>query len=126
MEIELFTLCDGAFNYNGRLTIIGTYDSILASQFPWNIDLSFALKLFVPKGESGEKTISLQFLSQDGDSFAANLQASVVVPESESAGHIALATTIRGVSFPKPGSYLIRIFENDRIMKEFPFDIMGK
>lgn len=124
MKFELFTLCDGAYNYNGRLTIVGTYDNVLAKSFPWKTDLVFAMKLFVPKSETGKKKISLKFLNTVGNNFAADINAQVDIPKSETNGHIAFSSVLRGVSFDKPGTYVIRIEENDKKLKEFAFDVM--
>ena len=54
MKIEFFTFCDGAYNYDGRLTIVGTYDDIKAQSFPWKTNMSFALKLLVSNDEAGK------------------------------------------------------------------------
>ena len=124
MKYELFALCDGAFNYNGRLTIVGTYDNVAAKSFPWITDITFAIKLFVPKTEVGAKMVSLHFLDDKGAPFAASIQVPVQIPKSEVNGHIVFTSTMRGVVFPLQGTYQIRIEEDGRVLKKFDFNVL--
>jgi len=124
MKFEMLTLCDGAFNYNGRLTIVGTYDNVSASKFPWQSDFVFAMKLFVPKDESGKKTITIKFLDPDRNSFAGDMTAEVEIPQSNSNGHVAFTSEMRGVQFKSPGTYSLLVEEDGVKLKEFAFDVI--
>ena len=40
VDIEIFTLCDAAADYQGRLNILGVFDTIFAPQMPASHPLS--------------------------------------------------------------------------------------
>lgn len=124
MKYELFTLCDGAFNYSGRLSIVGTYDNVAAKSLPWTVNLAFAMKLFVDKNEFGNKQITLCFLNPDKNQFAADIHINVNIPSTGAGGHIAFTSALSGVSFLSFGTHSILIKENNEVLKEFFFDVV--
>lgn len=126
MKFEMLTLCDGAYNYGGRLTIVGTYDNIMADKFPWQFDFIFAMKLFVPKDDSGKKRITIKFLDPHKKPFAGNMDVDVDIPISDANGHIAITSELKGVLFECPGTYSLLIEEDQKKIKEFAFDVIDK
>lgn len=63
MNIRLFTLCDGAYNYNGKITVVGTTDNIKVFKIPSKLTIGLAIKISFPPQEYGEKRVSLRILS---------------------------------------------------------------
>ncbi len=60
MELKLFTLCEGAFNHNGHLTIVNTIDFINGEEFPYRIpQFGIAAKLNFKAQESGNHHLQL-------------------------------------------------------------------
>lgn len=55
MTIELFSLCDGAYNYNGKLTIVGTLASLSPTSLPVRIKIGVAMRIRVENGGNGEQ-----------------------------------------------------------------------
>lgn len=124
MKIELFTFCDGAYNYDGRLTIVGTYDDIKAQSFPWKTNMSFALKLLVSNDEAGKKALNIKFTNAAGEPFAGEINTEIDIPQSDSVGHIAIASMMQGIVFNSEGKYNVCILENGHELKTFTFNVL--
>ena len=105
MEIRLFTLCDGAYNYNGKLTVVGTIDNIKVQRFPCSISIGVALKLVFAPNEVGDKHIVLDFINSDNISILPpfDFQGDVKIQDGE--GKIAIAGNINGVPIEREGIY---------------------
>ena len=99
MKIEFFTFCDGAYNYDGRLTIVGTYDDIKAQSFPWKTNMSFALKLLVSNDEAGKKALNIRFTNAAGEPFAGEINTEIDIPQSDSVGHIRICDYCYGADY---------------------------
>ena len=109
MKVELFTLCEGAFNTNGRLTIVNTFEDIVSNQYPWRGQLGMALKVFVSKEEAGEHDLKLSIESAVGNQKLHEMNAHMNFPTGEKAKdiHVALATNIQGIILQAPGEYKV-------------------
>ena len=53
MVIELFTLSDGAFNYNGKLTIVGALTTINLESLPSRVKTALAMRMRVYSEDVG-------------------------------------------------------------------------
>lgn len=125
MKIELFTLCDGAFNNGGRLTIVNTYDNVMARQFPWKAALGVALKIYIPADEKGTHTLSVAIVNEKGDQVLHNLNANLDIPIDGQDGHIALASNIQGIVFPNAGLYFVIVRIDEIEILHHKFSVTG-
>ena len=67
MKCELLTLCDASSDYNGKLCILGTFDTIFAAQTPTVVpSCSIASRLRFEKGEEGDHSLKLNLVYRDG------------------------------------------------------------
>lgn len=122
MNIELFTLCEGAFNTNGRLTIVNTFDNIKSDHFPLKYPLGIALKVFVPKAECRDFEIKVSIVSS-GDSILHEIKAPIKIEPNDKGIHIALATNIQGVNFAAAGTYYIKVAFDKMLLLSYPFNV---
>ena len=96
MDLEIFCFCDGAFNYGGKLTIVGTYDQLRLETVPQNVKVAIALKLNIPRAElrEGSKLV-LSFIDSRDNQIAGNIDYNIVgIPEEAKVIHIALASSV--------------------------------
>ncbi len=57
MDIQIAILCDAATDNNGKLNILGTFDTIYSAQLPaTHPQCSIALRMTFSKGEEGPRT----------------------------------------------------------------------
>ena len=95
MTIQLAVLCDAATDYNGKLNILGTFDTIFAQQFPAaHPQCSVALRVSYTKMEEGNHTLKINFESSginlDFLNFVFVNQGASVSLTSPTEGYLAL------------------------------------
>ncbi len=67
MTIQVAVLCDAATDYNGKLNLLGTFDTILAGQFPvLHPQCAVALRIMFDRMEEGHHDLKLKFGDEDG------------------------------------------------------------
>jgi len=67
MDIQVAVLCDAATDYNLKLNILGTFDTIYTAQLPAiHPQCSIALRMTFSKGEEGAHKVKLNFVDEDG------------------------------------------------------------
>lgn len=80
MKIELFTLCDFAQESGGKLTIVGTFDTIVAREFPCTHPLlSVVVRLRHDLWEFGRHSFRVETRDLDGASVAAPVEGTLEV-----------------------------------------------
>lgn len=128
MKIELFTLCEGAFNTNGRLTIVNTFEDIIANQYPWRGQLGMALKLLIPKDEIKDYSFQVRIQSADCTQTFHEMNAELKLSQPIDQGdvRIALATNIQGLLLPVAGDYIVVISVNGNPLQTFTFKALLK
>jgi hypothetical protein len=67
MQLLLATLCDSAADYNGKLCVLGAFDTLCAPQFPVvHPQCSLALRLMFTPKEAGRHQFQIQFMDETG------------------------------------------------------------
>ncbi|HAM71118.1 MAG TPA: hypothetical protein DCM86_05695 [Verrucomicrobiales bacterium] len=67
MQIQLAVLCDAATDYNGKLNLLGTFDTLITSQLPAiHPQCAIALRLTFNKAEEGRHILKINFTDEDG------------------------------------------------------------
>lgn len=125
MEIEVFTLCDGAFNYSGKLTIIGTYDQLIVNSVPISSRVSLAVKLNFDKNElHNGTTIKVAFKNSLGQPISADITNTVgVLPEGTQVCHVAMAVNA-DINISEAGAYSVELYVDDELKIRKSFDVV--
>jgi hypothetical protein len=80
MKTELFTLCDFAQENEGKLTVVGTFDTIVAREFPCvHPLLSVVVRLRFDIWEFGRHSFRVESRDLDGESIVAPISGSLEV-----------------------------------------------
>ena len=67
MNIQVAVLCDAATDDNGKLNLLGAFDTIYAPQLPAvHPQCSVALRVTFMSGDEGERKLKLNFVNADG------------------------------------------------------------
>ena len=126
MTIELFTLCDGAYNYNGKLTIVGTLTSLGVPRVPVNIQLGLAMKIKVASEESGTKQMTIRFVNPDGTNIPADLTVRLdLVPKKETS-FISLAANVQNLPITQLGELTIKVLIDNSWLSEYHINVAIK
>ncbi len=126
MTIQLAILCDAATDYNGKLNILGTFDTIFSSQFPAvHPSCAVALRILFTKMEEGKHVLKVNFVDEDGKSLMQPVEmgVEVVVPGDATFISRNFVLNIQGLKFEKEGLYGIDIALNGRHETSIPLAI---
>lgn len=126
MKVELFTLCDGAYNYNGKLTIVGTLDGINVHALPSQVNFGIALKLRQEEIDTGDRKLSLHFVEPNGVEIPAEISMNLALSEHQKDSHISAAVNIQGLPLKNEGEYNIKVNLDQITIGEYRFFVNTK
>lgn len=124
MTTNIFTLCDGAYNYNGKLTIVGTTDNIKVPTIPFVAGVGLALKVSFTPQENGKKNVSILFQHNNGQLIMPEVKLQSEVKSKDGVGgKIVIAGNIQGLNIQSLGAYQC-IIKIDESVIELPFNVI--
>jgi len=113
MEIEIFTLCDFAQDNNSKLTIVGTFDSINARQFPvQHPACAVACRLRFAAKEAGEHDFKLRMIDSTGKESIQPIQGNIniPIPPNGQVVSINLVINFNQLQFAQAGRYSFELY----------------
>jgi energy-converting hydrogenase Eha subunit A len=124
MNIDIFTLCDAATDSQGKLNILGAFDTIFAQQFPAvHLQCALAMRIrFVPI-EVGDHQVVIHIVNQDGVFVLPPIQGTMRV-QFKPEDRFATANLILGIQalrLEKPGEYAVNLAIDGALSASFPF-----
>lgn len=117
MDIQIAVLCDAATDNNGKLNILGTFDTIYTSQLPAvHPQCSIAIRMTFNKVEEGAHKVKLNFVDEDGRSVMPPIEIplEVAIPEETIFLSRNFIVNIQKLKFEKEGLYSIDIAVDGR------------
>ena len=124
MDIEVFTLCDAAADYHGRLSILGIFDSIMAENIPaQHPHCAVALRLRFSKIEEGKHSLTVHLVDSDGKLIIPPLNGEIGIQLSgnDHEGAVNMVLNLQGLSFANYGEYAINLAVDSRQLGSLPF-----
>jgi hypothetical protein len=118
MNVEVFVLCDAATDYQGKLNILGSFDSIWSKDIPAvNPHCALALRLRFSKIEEGEHAFKINIVNEDGQPVIAPFETKMDIRSTDmKIGSIArnMILNLQGLKFEKFGEYSIDLAVDGR------------
>src|SRR5437868_2338561 len=108
MEIQVAVLCDAATDYNGKLNILGTFDTIYTAQMPaFHPQCSIAIRIAFSRIEEGQHKLKINFVDEDGKLVMPSIDLPVDVQLPSEANFISrnFVVNIQQLKFEQPGLY---------------------
>jgi hypothetical protein len=126
MEIEIFTLCDHAQDFNGKLVIVGTFDSISSSTYPFtHAACSLAGRLRFSEKESGVHEFRIKLIDEEGVELYPAIEGNIDVSKSvANYSTINFAINLGNLEFKKPGKYAIELYIDNEWQKGLPINVI--
>ncbi len=127
MNIQIAVLCDSAVEYQSKLCILGTFDTIRTYKLPTTKpQCSIALQILWNKTEEGTHTIKTRFMDDDGNPTlgAVNSSVKISVPPTSSFLTTNHILNIQQLKFIKKGNYLIVIDINGNMKAEIQLQVL--
>jgi hypothetical protein len=124
MNIQVAVLCDAATDDNGKLNLLGAFDTIYTQQLPAiHPQCSVALRVTFFNGEEGKRSLRFNFVDADGRSIMPDfppIPVDVTLPEDMHFGTRNFIVNIQQLKFDNPGLYSIDISLDGRSQASIP------
>ncbi|ODS30705.1 MAG: hypothetical protein SCARUB_04186 [Candidatus Scalindua rubra] len=120
-------LCDSAIEYQNKLCILGTFDTIKTHQLPVvKSQCSIALQILWTKIEEGPHTIKIKFMDEDGNPTLKTVDSAikVSVPSISSFVTTNHILNIQQLKFTRTGNYLTVIDIDGKMEAEIQLQVL--
>lgn len=126
MEVLVASLCDSASDYNGKLCLLGCFDTICAPQMPVvHPQCSLALRLCFRPEDEGDHHFRISFIDDDGQAVMPPFepQISIAFPPGTYFATRNLVINIQRLGFKQPGQYSIDIEGDGTMLTRIPLRV---
>jgi hypothetical protein len=122
MKIELFTFCDFAQENGGKLTIVGTFDTIITRSFPCvHPQLSVVIRLRFDIWEFANHSFRIETRDLDGEMSMEAINGNVEVKGVGNATAVShLVFSISNLNFKNAGVVNFALFMDDKETGSIP------
>jgi hypothetical protein len=130
MDIQIATLCDHAADYNGKLVITGTFDTLAARALPVvHPACALAMRFCFTSEDTGKHQLSINIINEDGEPLDPNNMPikpdfEVQMPKNTPFITRNIVMNLQGLRFPTAGIYSIDIGCDDEILIRLPLRIV--
>jgi hypothetical protein len=127
MEIEIFTLADFAQDNQSKLTIVGTFDSIHAKQFPCNHpSCAVACRLRFAAKESGNHHFTLKLTDAAGKELISPIEGNMHIgaPANGQFSSVNFVINFSQLKFEKPGRYSFELLIDGEWVSGLPLFLL--
>jgi hypothetical protein len=126
MTIQVAVLCDAAADYNGKLNLLGTFDTIYSPVMPaQHPHCSVAVRIAFDRMEEGEHTLEVSFVDEDGHPImrGMKLPGEVIFPPEATFASRNFIVNIQQMIFPKEGLYSVNLAMDGSALCSIPLVI---
>jgi hypothetical protein len=125
MKIEVFTLCDFAQEIGGKLTVVGTFDTIITHSFPCvHPQLSVVIRLRFNIGEFNEHAFRVESRNLDGEACTPPISGTINVKGVGNATAVShLVFSITNLKFGASGVINFIFYLDDKEAGSIPLYI---
>jgi hypothetical protein len=125
MKVELFTFCDFAQENLGKLTVVGTFDTIISKNFPCiHPQLSVVIRIRFDVWEFTNHSFRIESHDLDGEASIEPLRGNVEVQGVGNATAVShLVFTISNLRFKKSGILNFVLYIDDKELMSLPLYI---
>jgi hypothetical protein len=124
MNVQVAVLCDAATDDNGKLNLLGAFDTIYTQQLPAiHPQCSIALRVTFFSEDEGKHQLHFNFVDADGGSIMRDfppIPVDVSLPEDMHFGTRNFIVNIQQLRFETPGLYSIDISLDDQPQSSIP------
>jgi hypothetical protein len=123
MNIQVAVLCDAATDDNGKLNLLGAFDTIYTQQLPaTHPQCSIALRVTFSHEDEGQHKLKLNFVDADGRSImpGIDIPVEVTLPGDSHFGTRNFIVNIQQLKFEQPGLFSIDVRLDDQACAAVP------
>jgi hypothetical protein len=126
MNIQVAVLCDAATDDNGKLNLLGSFDTIYAPQLPAvHPQCAVALRVTFMSGDVGERKLKLNFVNADGHAIMPPIDIPVTVTLPDDAYFLTrnFIINIQQLKFTEAGLYSVDIRLDGESQANIPLQV---
>ena len=126
MNIEAFLLCDAATEQQGKLNVLGGFDTIYAKQLPAiHPACAIALRIRFEISEEGSHPVKILVIDEDAKPVGPKLEGNINIKVGEGMDSTItnLILNIQGLKFEKYGKYRIDLTIDNQTIADLPFTV---
>jgi hypothetical protein len=126
MNIQVAVLCDAATEDNGKLNLLGAFDTIFAPKLPAvHPQCAVALRVTFMSGDEGEHKLKLNFVNADGKSIMPPIEIPAAVSLPDDAHFLTrnFIVNIQQLKFAEEGLYSVDVRLDDKSQAAIPLQI---
>jgi hypothetical protein len=127
MEIQVATLCDSAMDYNGKLCVLGTFDTICSRGTPVvHPQCALALRICFRPGDEGTRRLAIRFIDADGKQLMPPIgtQIQVKLPDDGYFVTRNIVLNLQRLKFEEVGHFSIDISADGEMLTRVPLRVM--
>ncbi|WP_018968645.1 DUF6941 family protein [Rubritalea marina] len=129
MDIQIATLCDFAADYNGKMVINGTFDTLAAPQMPVvHPHCCLAMRLCITPEDRGQHKFTVNIIDADGQGIDEKMpivaDMPIDLPDDVPFMTRNLILNLQGLQFPEDGIYSIDISVDEELITRIPLRIV--
>ncbi len=133
MILEILTLCDFAQDNQGKLTIIGTFDTIKTENVPFvQPQLALAARVRILKEEVKHEILNGKFKIEIANETTENIVNTIngefefKINDQNDSGCMNISFNLTGFKFDNLGKYSFIFYVNEKEVGNIPLNIMLK
>ncbi|PKL35632.1 MAG: hypothetical protein CVV44_19055 [Spirochaetae bacterium HGW-Spirochaetae-1] len=122
MKVEIFSMCDAVKDYNGKLSILGTFDTIFSRQMPVvHPIMGIAAKIRFESKKMGKYKIKITIAGDNGKIHIDGIDGEMEVKQApEKTSAVNLAVNITNFNIPTFGEYTVNLIIDEEIISSIP------
>ena len=126
MNIQVAVLCDAATEDNGKLNLLGSFDTIYAPQLPAiHPQCAVALRVTFASGDEGARQLKLNFVNADGRAIMPPVEIPVAVALPDDVHFLTrnFIVNIQQLKFSEAGLYSVDVRLDDKSEGNIPLSV---
>ncbi len=127
MDIQVAALCDSAADYNGKLCVLGAFDTIFTQSLPaMHPHCAIALRLCFKPEDDHKIKLRIALINADGADVIPPFEPVIEVPVPPEAFFITrnLVLNLQRLSFQEEGQYSVDIRAEGEILRRVPLRVV--
>ena len=123
MNVQVAVLCDAATDDNGKLNLLGAFDTIYAQQLPAvHPQCAVALRVTFAADDEGQRKLKLNFINADGRAIMPAIEVPVAVALPDDAHFLTrnFIVNIQQLKFAEAGLYSVDVRLDDKSQASIP------
>ena len=127
MEIQVATLCDSASDYNGKLCVLGAFDTIFAQALPAiHPQCAIALRLCFWPEDSEKIQLKIALINADGVDVIPPFEPTIEVAVPPEAFFVTknLVMNLQRLTFQEEGEYSVDVRVGEEILQRVPLRVL--